>query len=390
MFAWQHGPHRQGLGAILEKVIEPLFRWNSRTESFVVGGVVTVAAVCALYLKKRLYGRFSVTDVLIAGIFFIPGQFASLVLYANFAHGPLPLLLIVVYCLGWTWSNTLARYSLILVINFLTIYTGFGLLLGLLTPFLLILDYQASRPETRVFKAYLTSAITISLASLASFFVGYKFDAAVDCFSPQPASPTAYIQYSGLMLANFFGIEHGIGFPQVLVGILVIAALLVSVFVCAWKLVRKQNGDPDSHRRRLVITCLTAYCLLFCFATAYGRLCSGLETAHASRYIMYLELGMLGLYFQVLDITRSRRRWLFLGVLTVGVFAACWHLDLGEVSSLPIAKWRWKNCYLQTGSIDRCNAAVGFPVYPDAARTHLQEKLDFLKKNRLNLFANSK
>ena len=99
---------------------------------------------------------------------------------------------------------------------------------------------------------------------------------------------------------------------------------------------------------------------------------------------------MLGLYFQVLDIARNKRRGLLLATLTVGIFVACWHLDRNEVSSLPIAKWRWKNCYLQTGSIDRCNAAVGFPVYPDAARTHLQEKLGFLQKNRLNLFANSK
>src|ERR1700719_3564980 len=56
MFAWQHGPHRQGLGALFQKVIEPSFRWNSRTESFIVGSVVVAAALCALYLKKRLYG----------------------------------------------------------------------------------------------------------------------------------------------------------------------------------------------------------------------------------------------------------------------------------------------------------------------------------------------
>lgn len=102
MFTWQHGPHRQGLGALFEKLIEPSFRWNSRIESFVVGGVVVVAALCALYLKKRLYGHFSASDVLIPAMFFIPRQFETLFVTANFAHGPFPLLLIVLYCLAWT------------------------------------------------------------------------------------------------------------------------------------------------------------------------------------------------------------------------------------------------------------------------------------------------
>jgi hypothetical protein len=104
MFAWQHGPHRQGLGALFQKVIEPSFRWNSRTESFIVGSVVVAAALCALYLKKRLYGGFSAADIFIPAAFFIPRQFETLFVTANFAHGPFPLLLIVLYCLAWTCS----------------------------------------------------------------------------------------------------------------------------------------------------------------------------------------------------------------------------------------------------------------------------------------------
>src|ERR1700738_904668 len=59
MFDWQHGPHRQGLGALFERMVDPLFGWNSRTESFVVGGVIVTAAICALWLRRRLYGDLS-------------------------------------------------------------------------------------------------------------------------------------------------------------------------------------------------------------------------------------------------------------------------------------------------------------------------------------------
>src|SRR5215470_7716019 len=40
MFRWQHGPHRQGLGALLSYLIEPHFQWNSRTYSFLAGGFI--------------------------------------------------------------------------------------------------------------------------------------------------------------------------------------------------------------------------------------------------------------------------------------------------------------------------------------------------------------
>src|ERR1700730_11911387 len=77
IFRWQVGPHRQGLGGLFEKLIEPHFRWNTRIESFVVGGVVVIAALCALYLKKRLYGHFSASDVLIPAVFLIPAQYET-------------------------------------------------------------------------------------------------------------------------------------------------------------------------------------------------------------------------------------------------------------------------------------------------------------------------
>jgi len=34
MLRWQHGPHRQGLGALASRFIEPHFRWSSRTSPF--------------------------------------------------------------------------------------------------------------------------------------------------------------------------------------------------------------------------------------------------------------------------------------------------------------------------------------------------------------------
>jgi hypothetical protein len=51
------------------------------------------------------------------------------------------------------------------------------------------------------------------------------------------------------------------------------------------------------------------------------------------------------------------------------------------------AKNTWAACYLRSGNIELCDAVSGSPVHPDAAATHLREKLEFLKRNRLSLFS---
>ena len=149
IFRWQHGPHRLGLGQLLAKLAEPQFRWNSRGEAFLATAIVTLAALCALYLKTRVWGPLSFFDVAIPLIFFTPAQFESLWVTPDFAHGPLPLLLVVLYCLALSCERDVSRYALVLIVNFLSIYTGFGLLAGLITPVWLVCDYYSRRATGR-------------------------------------------------------------------------------------------------------------------------------------------------------------------------------------------------------------------------------------------------
>jgi hypothetical protein len=229
MFSWQHGPHRQGLGALLEKLVDPLSGWNGRVESFVVGSVVVVAALCAILLKHRLYGRLVLSDIVIPAILFTPAQWETLVLTPNFAHGPLPLLLVMLYFLAWTLPNANVKFPLVLLVNFFTVYTGFGLLLGLVTPVLLLLDHATTDSQQRVSKAYLWLAIAVSLLSLGSFFIGWKFNPDLDCFLPQPRSPGWYTVYVALMLANFFAVRGISTAPRIVGGVVLLVLVAVAL-----------------------------------------------------------------------------------------------------------------------------------------------------------------
>jgi hypothetical protein len=50
-------------------------------------------------------------------------------------------------------------------------------------------------------------------------------------------------------------------------------------------------------------------------------------------------------------------------------------------------KRAWADCYRRVGSIEACDSSTGFNVFPYPARTHLKEKLEFLREHKLNLFA---
>src|SRR5205807_143853 len=138
---------------------------------------------------------------------FHPCAVGTLFVTPNFAHGPFPLLLLVLYCLAWTAGKSTVRYPLILFVNFVTIYTGFGFFLGVLTPILLALDYWTSTPQARLPRKYFVAAVLLALASLGSFFLGYRFNADLDCFSLRPQSPASYLAFISLMFANFFSIR---------------------------------------------------------------------------------------------------------------------------------------------------------------------------------------
>jgi len=391
MFRWQHGPHRQGLGALFEKLVDPLLGWNSRAEAFVIGGVIVAAAICALWLKKRLCGNLSVFDVAIPAILFTTAQWQTLFMTQNFAHGPFPLLLLLLYCISWSSKTQAVRYPLLLFVNFVTIYTGFGVFLGVLTPILLILDYWTGTPQTRLSKIYFMSAIIVALSSLVSFFVGYKFQSAISCFSLRPQSPTSYVHFVALMFANFFAVRR-LTLAAELVGTIVLTAVLISLITCIWLLFRdnRTNVLGDNRSRALIVVSLTAFTLVFCFNTAYGRLCEGLQASSISRYVIYLEPAVLGFYFFLLSFHQSTMRKFLLSGFLIAVVAASLYRDRGGMGFAWNVKQHWKTCYLQTEDIEGCNKVADFPIYPNPQRNHLKEKLEYLKRTRQNLYLDQK
>jgi hypothetical protein len=390
-FTWQHGWHREGVGGLFAALIEPLFRWNGRVEAFIVGAIIVLTAIGALWLKRKLYGELSIFDALIPALFFTPAQYETLLVTPNFAQGAFPLLLIVLSCLAWTCRNSF-RYPLILFINFLATYTGFGLFLGMLTPILLVVDYRATAPEARPSRGRFSVAILLALVTVGSFFLGYSFKLlhAFLCGS-QPQSPVrSYAAYITVMFADPFGIR-GVGLRTMAAGTLLVVAALYVLFGSLWKLLFRGTRylDVRSRERASVAAILIALSLLLCANAAHGRTCFGLWTAQASRYVICVLPGILGLYFGLLEIRHAVTRRMFVTVLSIAVIVSSLRIS-PALPYFPNIKQRWKACYLQLEDAKKCDEVVGFPYTHTPEGVHIEEKLQYLKQTHQNLYSDTR
>jgi len=386
IFRWQHGPHRQGVGGVLSKLLEPLFHWNSRYEALGIVGIICLAAVLALWLKVRLFGGIGYFDVVIPLLFLTPIQYQVFLEIPNPSHGPLPLLLVICYCLCWTIETFRWKLAGMLLINFLLIYTGFGLIMGFITPFLIAVECLWSETE----RGWYLAAIAIATISMASFFVGYRYWPAVACFSPSLRNPLYYLLFVAFMLSTFVGVfvrEQLV--PAILAGSLVLLVFATSLPVLLTRFYRQRRTN---FKRDIVIVVLLMYSGLFAFATAYGRLCIGMSQAQETRYSTYMILAFFGLYLGAVSTKVRIERAVFVSVVFVIALMSSLRVTNSQRAAmdwLHSHKLAWKNCYLATHNISKCDLQSGFSIYYSPEPPDLQSKLDLLERNHWNLYSHA-
>jgi hypothetical protein len=388
IFAWQHGPHREGIGLVLDKFVLESTRWSSLAEALFMVGALFAAAVVALRLKQKLFaggalGSFEYSDLVIPCLFLTFAQMEVLVGEENPSYSAIPELLIGLYCLAWMIPKPVARYAAVLVFNFLLIYTGFGFFMGLVTLGVLLLDLRRSLRAEAESSSLPAAALLLAALSLASFFYHYRWDPAVPCFHFPDADPLNYPWFIGLMMAYFLGLRSVV-LGSVIGGFLLTGALAVLIRhgVRLWC-----NRKWSALDRTIVI--LLSFSLLFAANAAVGRVCMGMpESAQYSRYMGLLVPAFVGIYFHLLTWRKTALRTAVLAVFVIALVPGTVRMPSGySPQVVKDGKQAWRACILQTGTIDYCDRATGFPVYANPRGAHLLEKLQFLQQNGLNLYS---
>jgi len=387
LFSLEHAPHREGVGLLPDLLLYPLSHWNSRVDSFVIGGAIFAAMLIALRLKCRLYGPLSYSDVAIPLIFLAVNQFETLVITPNPSHSGFPLLLIVCYCMALVAQNWLLRYALILSLDFLLIYTGFGIFMGVITIGLFLLEcYWSWRRFTSVPLIRPFTGLLLAIVSLASFFFHYVFQPAASCFQLPHNNWLNYPQFMSLMFSGFV-VPRPLTVSTEMI-VLGTAILFLMLLIFIWHSLHLIKFPiRETH---LVGAVLLAFSLLFAANTSIGRQCLGLGQALSSRYSTLLIPAFLSLYFYFLSVPWHGPRKLVLASFVVLLVPVVARTPIEEAGGFSNAKRRWIDCYVRTGDIRYCDESTGFKIYPAPEQTQLQQKLDYLKAHHLNLFAHSK
>jgi len=387
LFLWQHGWHRMGLGLIGSNVLYAATNWNTRAESFMIGGCIFAALIIAIWLKKQLYGCISYFDVAIPLIFLNLMQYEMLIGTPNPGFSAIPLLLILLYCAILLLQNSFLRYALLLTVSFCLIYTGFGLFMGPVTigVFALYGYWRVRRmSETPLWLSL--AGLALAGVSLGSFFIHYTFNPAAVCFDSSHKNFGSYSWFVALMFSAFLGPTR----PVVLVTVGGFIGLSVALGILAIELYRVVTGAGNRPGNRavthVIVGVLVGYSMLFAVNAAFGRVCLGLpDAAQASRYSTPLIPAYLGVYLFLAALPSMPVR---------GILMACFVFLLipsgikipPSASRFTDGKRAWVGCYLRTADIAYCDRATGFPVYPPPQQNGMQQKLDYLSERRLNFF----
>lgn len=387
MFTRQHGPHRQGLGLFVSKAVGIATDWNTRAECFTIGFILILVTLLALLLKKRLFGKLTVWDVLIPSITLSFTQIEAASMNPNPAHGALPILMVVISGLLLTLENKYIRYFGLVFITFFATYTGFGFFLGLAIPVILLICFllhRANKEKPPIIIAGI--AFLLSIISFASFFIGYVFDPVAGCFQLSIAPIIDYLSFISLELTTFVGFASM--YEATFAKILGFLLFLIMTGVVLSRIYRLQRDRKDESKH-LVIFLFISFSLLFAANSALGRFCHGMEAAQTSRYMTLLIPGWLGLYFAAQNLSRKYIQAaanIILAVLFIILPTQSYRNFDDTMNSYSQIKKRWAACYIENESIANCDKAAGHPIYPAPEATDLKRKLDLLEEKQLNLF----
>lgn len=382
LFRWQHGPQRQGLGNLITAVVLARSGWNERVDGAVSAATMLVAGLAALWLLKRLCGRLLAWDVAVPLLFLSTVPVQSYLVTPNLAHGPLPVLFLMVYGLALTVGSHVQRAVLIAAINFLAVNTGFTVLLAWITPVVLLL-FAMTPGLSRLERAVYGASCVASLATAAFFMRGFVFVTSVDCYQFPHERPWEYVPFVGRMLARPFNVPLDLFRGELLSTAIAVGAIGFTGY-SAFRAVRSRGESPLWN----VTSLLMGFTLSFGFATAVGRICIGMSAAESSRYIPYLVPALFAFYLTL-------RRGLPSGwkhSLALGIFVlACVAKETSdrvafEATYESNAKRSWHDCYLRRHDISECNSSSERAIYPAPEATRLQQKLDWLEARGYNLF----
>lgn len=389
----RHGGVLQGLGALLFALSSAVTGWDFRAHSFEILVIQLVAALLALELRVRLYGRPTLGDVVIAPIFLRMVQGAAIALAPYPACSAFPLLLLVLGCRALVVKSPARRAAALAVVALLAGFTGFSLFVPPVLAGVIALGAALALGAGRPARAALVDAIAVVAGALpAAWALGRGNVEPISC---PGADPTAgeYAAWVVTMLNGSFGIfERDAGSLAVGAALFLVPACAIGVAAVV-RLGRRGEAGEGEPMRLLIPLALVGFSLSFSLAASFARICAP-GAALNSRYMPLMAPFALGLWFGLLA-WEAKGIWarkahaslvlIFVAVTLTGALRVASY-DEEAMERSVTGKQRWIECARRGGSVEECNRRAQFEIYPSPAPRKLDERVEFLRSRELSFF----
>lgn len=282
LFSYQAGAHRMGVGFFLIQLLAEWTRWNTRADAFAILALIFAAMLLAIALKKRVFGSLSAWDALIPAIFLTVAQYEIFIGTPDESAAAMPLLLLMLLCLAWTMDRPAVRLPLVLTLNFLLIFTGYGFLIAPVTIAVFGVElYHTVRNRSRSAMAAAGIGMIGSIGSVLLYFRGYQFVPEAQCYGFSAANLVKYSLFMGVTFSKFVGLDYtDQRWPTLIFGALLLAVMLAAFLYQGTGFFSGRNPGKTNYRAAVI---LIAYSLVFCASAAVGRVCLGMAAAQSSR-----------------------------------------------------------------------------------------------------------
>ena len=379
LFMQQHGPHRQGVGALIMYPVLYLGSWNIELLSYLTVIILIVSTIIFTISMRNM--RVSPLTIIVVIILLLSYASVELItITPNISHTVLPILFLslITLLLSKNYVSIVKTEIFIFLLVFLSLFTGFGIFTFLAYIVVVVIrglgnKFNLHNKHSNYFKIGIYILIGLTVISFL-FMYQYNFSQAEGCARNAFINLLGVIKYAGAITSLVVGGQDILGEYSIQVGVVILLVQLIMSILITMKLYTKES------RELYIIMLLLLISIGFVLNAAIGRHCLGISSAYASRYYLLVIPGIVGMLL-TLDLVYKnifiKFTFLFFIAVSQLFFAQSQYISLGR------AFFNHKNnfiiCISNGKSVDVCNKK--FSIYPPSS-SRLNELLILTEVNK--------
>lgn len=363
-FFTQHGSHFLGLGGACSYILVTIFGFVPITESYSVLFTISLCAMLFLWLKVRLVGSLQITDGIIPLVVLNLNQHEIFTWVAHGSVAALPLALCAATGLVLTLKPSATKYTLLTIVQFFSLFTGYAFILGCILFAGLLLSFIWDK-QLYILKIF---HVCLQLLFTCLFFYLYTYPEQNSGVSFFAVPVSNYLSYLSEMLLHFFGNLENRKRDLFM--------LFVVLFIPIVFIIKGITTTRLTNHQREILSVLFCFTMIYVSLNTLARVPIGQIGARSPRYITFLLPAFLSLYFILAIFSQKGSvKWsLLLLLLCVGYTVTTFKDTQRIITTVAITNAKintWNSCFILQQDAELCADKELFQVLPNKIEKYI-------------------